>query len=842
MNINWLLKMAWRDSRRNRGRLLLFISSIIIGIAALVAINSFSENLQKDINNEAKTLLGADIQVEGNQPYSPALQVLFDSIGGERSDVVNFASMAFFPRTEGTRLVQIKAVEGAFPFYGKLNTKPKSAMYDYKNGQTALVDRTVMIQFGVEVGDKVRLGQLDFEIAGEISAAPGRAGVASSVAPVVYIPKKYLDQTQLIQPGSIVEYAYYFKLEEGRNPDVIMDRLRPRVKEFSLNYDTVEDRKRGLSIAFGGLAKFLNLVGFVALLLGCIGVASSVHIYVKDKLSTVAILRCLGVSGRQSLFIYLTQIFAIGLIGAIVGAALGSFLQYLLPIVLGEFLPLENVSNDISLRAMGLGIITGLGIAILFALLPLLAIRKTSPLRTLRASFEDDTSGSDPIRWLIYGLIVLFIGGFTYLQTEDILTSVLMLVGIGVAFLLLIGVASLLIFIVKKFFPTRWSYVWRQGIANLFRPNNQTLILMVSIGLGTALISTLFFTQDILLNQVAMTGSDNQPNIIIFDIQSSQKEAVSKMVTENDMPLIQEVPIVTMRVDNINGVTKKQYLQDTTSTVRRWAYNREYRVTYRDTMIETETILDGKWHNEMPDNDTIYISIAERVADAMNAKIGTKIAFNVQGTLIETVVSSIREIDFGRVQTNFFVVFPSGILEMAPQFHVVVSRVETEQQSGAFQQSLVKAFPNVSAIDLTQILKSVDDILTKVSFVIRFMALFSILTGLLVLISSIVLSKYQRIQESVLLRTLGARASQIRWINVMEYFLLGTLATLTGILLSVVGSWLLAKYSFKIPFVPNWWSPFWLFFIVTTLTILIGMLNNREVITKPPLEVLRKEV
>jgi len=586
----------------------------------------------------------------------------------------------------------------------------------------------------------------------------------------------------------------------------------------------------------------LNLVGFVALLLGCIGVASSVHIYVKDKLSTVAILRCLGVSGRQSLFIYLTQIFAIGLIGAIVGAALGSFLQYLLPIVLGEFLPLENVSNDISLRAMGLGIITGLGIAILFALLPLLAIRKTSPLRTLRASFEDDTSGSDPIRWLIYGLIVLFIGGFTYLQTEDILTSVLMLVGIGVAFLLLIGVASLLIFIVKKFFPTRWSYVWRQGIANLFRPNNQTLILMVSIGLGTALISTLFFTQDILLNQVAMTGSDNQPNIIIFDIQSSQKEAVSKMVTENDMPLIQEVPIVTMRVDNINGVTKKQYLQDTTSTVRRWAYNREYRVTYRDTMIETETILDGKWHNEMPDNDTIYISIAERVADAMNAKIGTKIAFNVQGTLIETVVSSIREIDFGRVQTNFFVVFPSGILEMAPQFHVVVSRVETEQQSGAFQQSLVKAFPNVSAIDLTQILKSVDDILTKVSFVIRFMALFSILTGLLVLISSIVLSKYQRIQESVLLRTLGARASQIRWINVMEYFLLGTLATLTGILLSVVGSWLLAKYSFKIPFVPNWWSPFWLFFIVTTLTILIGMLNNREVITKPPLEVLRKEV
>ncbi|MEK7256725.1 MAG: FtsX-like permease family protein, partial [Bacteroidota bacterium] len=474
----------------------------------------------------------------------------------------------------------------------------------------------------------------------------------------------------------------------------------------------------------------------------------------------------------------------------------------------------------------------------------------------------------DPWKWLVYGLIFLFICGFTYLQTGEV-SSLLFPVGVCVAFLALAGVAKALTWAVRRFFPTRWSYVWRQSIANLYRPNNQTLTLIVTIGLGAALISTLFLVQDLLLKQVAYAGTGNVPNMIVFDIQPPQKEAVAKLTAEQGLPVKQIVPIVTMRLESIDSVTKEMHLQDTInrrpppkpgeerrrrgdddgppppgeSQYRRdWVYEREYRVTYRDSLIDTEKILEGEWHGTVGADGVIYVSVAEGVARDMKAKVGSKLTFNVQGALIETVVGSIREVDFRRVQTNFFIVFPEGVLENAPQFFVVISRVEDEAQSAKYQQALVRQFPNVSVVDLTQILKSVKSVLDKVSFVIRFMALFSILTGLVVLISSVVLSKFQRIQESVLLRTLGAHRRQILWINALEYFLLGSLATLTGIGLSIVGSFALAKWSLKIPYEPNLIPALIVFVSITGLTMLIGMLNTREVVTKPPLEVLRKEV
>ena len=702
-----------------------------------------------------------------------------------------------------------------------------------------------MLQYDVSVGDSIKVGNRTFQISGEVSSAPGQAGISSSVAPMVYIPRNQLEATGLVTRGSRVEYKYYFKFDESQNKKIneTTARIEPHMQSVRYRYETVERRKENIGESFENLTTFLNLVGFIALLLGCIGVASAVHIYVKDKLSTVAILRCVGTTGRQAFQIYLIQILVMGVIGSIVGALLGSLLQVLLPTVLEDFLPIQNVSREVSWRAIVGGVTTGLGIALLFALLPLLAIRKTSPLRTLRASYEESNAGIDYWKWVVYVLIFLFIAGFTYIQTREGVETFFFPLGILVSFLLLAGVARLLMWFVRKFFPVRWSYVWRQGVANLYRPNNQTLILVVAIGLGTALISTLFFMQNLLLAQVEMTGSGDQPNMILFDIQSSQKDGVAQLAVDNKLPIIQQVPIVTIRIDNVDGINKMQNEEDTTENrMRGWALNREYRVTYRDTLIDTETIVDGTWHGEKEKDSTIYISVADNVARGLNAEIGTKVTFNVQGALLETEISSIREVNFNRVQTNFLVVFPTGVLEKAPQFHVVITKVENPQQSASFQRKLVESFPNVSVVDLGQILKSVDEVLSKVSFVIRFMALFSILTGLLVLISSVVLSKYQRIKESVLLRTLGAKSRQILAINAIEYFLLGALATLTGIGLSFIGSWALAKFSFKIPFTPDWWPPFLVFLIIVSLTMIIGLFNSREVLRKTPLEVLRAEV
>ncbi len=865
--MRFILKMAWRDSRRNRARLFLFISAITVGIAALTAVRSFSVNLMGDIDREAKTLLGADLQLDSNQPGPDSLLAKFDLPGVEKAEVLNFFSMIRFPKNGGTRLSLIRSLEGDYPYYGKWKSDPVDSWKTFRTGQKALVDHALMLQFGIQPGDSIQIGNLTFLVEGDLLSSPGRAGISSSIAPVVFIPEQYLDSTGLIQHGSRVDYQYFYKLPLSIDPEKLVKPHEKALREANLDWDTVESRKRGIGSAFGSFGTFLNLVGFIALLLGCIGVAGAVHIYIKDKLPTVAILRCLGASGKKAFYVYLVQVAGIGLIGALAGAIGGALIQKMLPWLLRDLLPLENVSSDISWVAMAQGIALGLSVALLFALLPLSGILKTSPLRTLRASFGEQEGSGRPLRWLVYTVIFAAIFGFTWWLLRDLEETAFFIGGISVAFLVLWGIAWLLTFLLRRFFPKKWSYVVRQGIANLFRPENQTVLLVVTIGLGTMLLSTLFLVQSLILKQVEFSGSGSQPNMILFDIQAADKDKVAELVRAHGMPVMQQVPVVTTRIETIEGVTKAQYNllhprpeRDTTEEegegrgrrrprregeedrISNWAWDREYRVTFRDTLIETESIAEGEWVGVHEPGQPIKISISDGLQRGLKAKIGTKIAFNVQGTLLNCEVGSVRKVDFNRVQTNFLVLFPKGVLEKAPQFHVIISKVKDAEQSARFQSELVRLYPSVSAIDLTQILRSVDEVLGKVSFVIRFMAMFSILTGLLVLISSIYQGKFARIRESVLLRTLGASRRQILRINALEYFLLGALACLAGVGLSVAGAWALAKWSFHIPFEIDWWPLVATFLSITGLTLLIGLFNSREVVRKPPLEVLREEL
>lgn len=861
--MSFILKMAWRDSRRNRARLFLFISAITVGIAALTAVRSFSVNLTADIDREAKTLLGADLLLDANQPAPDSILWKFKTPGTESSQVTNFMSMVRFPKNGGTRLSQIRALEGNYPYYGKWKTSPENAWQTFRAGKKALVEHALMLQFGIQPGDSIQVGNVTFVVEGDLLSSPGRAGIASSIAPVVFIPAAWLDSTGLIQRGSRVDYQYFYKMADGTDVDKFVQPLEKQLEQANVGWDTVAERKRNVSRAFGNFGTFLNLVGFIALLLGCIGVAGAVHIYIKDKLPTVAILRCLGASGRKAFYVYLVQVAGIGLLGALAGAIAGSLIQKILPWLVRDLLPIENVSTEFSWMSVAQGMALGLSVAVLFALLPLSGILKTSPLRTLRASFGEQEDDNRLLRWGVYSFILLAIFGFTWWLIKDWKETLWFMGGIAAAFLILWGIAKLLTFLLRKFFPKKWSYVLRQGIANLFRPENQTVLLVVTIGLGTMLLSTLFLIQNLLLKQVEFSGSGNQPNMILFDIQTADKDQVASLVRSHGMPLMQQVAVVTTRVETIDGVTKAQYEvlhpdpdsvqkvenrrdgpppQGEADRIRNWVWDREYRVTFRDTLIDTEEIIDGEWVGVHQPGQPIKISISDGLQQGMKAKIGTKVVFNVQGARLECEVGSIRKVDFNRVQTNFLVVFPTGVLERAPQFHVVVSRVESAQQSAQFQSELVRRFPGVSAIDLTQILKSVDEVLGKVSFVIRFMALFSILTGLLVLISSIYQGKFARIRESVLLRTLGASRRQILAINALEYFLLGALACLAGIGLSVAGAWALAKFAFKIPFEANWMPLVLTFGVITVITVIIGLFNSREVVSKPPLEVLRQEV
>lgn len=841
LNFPWLLKMAWRDSRRNRSRLLLFVSSIILGIGALVAINSLSDTLQKEIDEQAANLIGADLELSSRKIVNAEIYKMIDSLGDRKAEQRSFASMIYFIKGGGTRLISVRAIDGEFPFYGEFETTPGAAGKTFRKNQQALVDQTLMLQYDAKPGDSIKIGNVLFAIAGVLKGAPGQTGFAASVAPVVYIPLSFLAQTGLEQKGSSINYKYFIKYDEPVDITKVVEKIEPVLEKQGIDIETVESQKEDSLRSFADVSRFLSLVAFVALLLGCIGVASAIHIYVKEKINTIAVLRCLGAKSSQAFLIYLIQITGIGFAGSMIGAIVGTVIQQFLPILLKDFLPV-NVSPEISWIAIGQGLLLGLIISILFALLPLVSIRKISPLNTLRISFEH-TIVRDPAKWLIYSLILIFILGFTYIQLEGWQQSAIFTLSVIAAFLVLAGIAVLLMWLVRKLTPASWSYLWRQGLANLHRPNNQTNTLIVSIGLGTALITTVFFIQTILLNRVTRSASGNQPNMVLFDIQTTQRQQVLDLAHKFKLPVNGTVPIVNMRLEEVNSITAADLEKDSTIAMQSWIFNREYRVTFRDTIITSEKITAGEWkgQRESP-TDNIYVSIEERYAKRNGINVGDTMVFNVQGTMLSTIVGSTRAVDWNRVQTNFLVVFPAGVLEKAPQFHVMMTQVPSVEVSASFQQAVVKQFPNVSIIDLGLILRVLDEILAKVGFVIRFIAGFSIITGLVVLIASVLISKYQRIQESVLLRTLGASRKQIFSIAALEYFLLGAFAAATGIILALAGSWALGRFTFETSFVPPIMPMLIVFVSICALTVIIGLANSRFIVSRSPLEILRQEV
>ena len=836
----WIWLTAWRDARHNLGRLFLFISSIAIGISALVAINAFNNNLQNDINAQSKELLGADMAVHSrNKPFYDSLLNPLDSFTIKKAMDARFASMVYFQKNQGTRLIQVLALEGEFPFYGKVEVTTDSNPSAFGSGSNAMIDESLARQFNINVGDSLRLGNGNYLICGLVTQFPGNTEISATFAPTVYISYSTLAQTGLVRYGSRINYNVYYQYEKDAF-DELKKTIEPIAKKHGYGWETVEDRRENLSNSFQNLYRFFRLLSFVALILGCIGVASSVHIYAREKRNSAAILRCLGASGWQIFNVFFIQIFVLGIIGSLIGVSIGIFIQYFLPLIVKDFLPLE-VNVIFSPMAAIEGLVTGMIISTLFSILPLNSVRFVSPNEILRnVSFNKKKS---KFRIFILCLIVLFPWGFAVYQTESLLQGSVFYGALILAFGSLYLVAKGLIVLLRKTFPSQASFIWKHSFSNLFRPNNQTVVMVVVIGLGAFLIATMTMVQSSLLGQVEFSGSGERSNTILFDIQPYQKDGAVDLANKYEIPVQQVVPVVTMRIQSVKGKTVEEWQNDTTADMSNGALTREWRVTYRDSLINSEKLEIGSLQiGPLQESDSIFISVAGWIMEGLHLEMGDEIIWNVQGIPITTYLGSKRDVDWQRVQTNFTVVFPTGVLETAPQFYVLVARIDDPDVSATFQQELVQKFPNISAIDLTLILNTLDQIFDKVAFVIRFMALFSILTGMVVLMGAVINSKFARLRENVLLRTLGAVQKQLTRITILEYVYLGTFAGFVGSMLAIAASWALSKYFFDVLFFPDLLLLVVIWFGVTLMTVLIGWLNTRSIFFKSPLEVLRKEV
>ncbi|WP_372920361.1 ABC transporter permease, partial [Salegentibacter sp.] len=521
------------------------------------------------------------------------------------------------------------------------------------------------------------------------------------------------------------------------------------------------------------------------------------------------------------------------------GTGVGLILQQAFPLLLQDLLPVD-VQVSFVPQAILMGVLLGVFMSVLFALYPLMGTLYISPLQALRVQEDETVRSRKAILFVSLGIFI-FIFLFSFWLLKNWQYSLSFVAGILVSFSILAGVAALFMKAIKNYFPNSWGFPARQSLLNLFRPQNQTLILILAIGVGSFLISTLYFSKDLLLAQASLETEADSPNMILLDVQSEQQDSIISTIESKDAPLLDNIPIVTMRVQSIQGKSVNEIREDTTSRINRWVLNHEFRVTYRDSLISSEILEQGEWTSATEGEENIPISISDNFAEDARVGLGDKLTFNVQGVLLNTEVSSVRTVDWSRMQPNFSIVFPEDVLEEAPQFRVITTKVQDESSSAALQQELVRKFPNVSIIDLRQVLSVIEGLLNKISWIINFMAFFSILTGIIVLIGAVRTSKYQRIRESVLLRTIGAKSKQILKIAALEYIYLGVLGSLSGILLSLISSQLLAWLVFESSFIPSW-VPFLILFPgIVLLVLLIGLANSIGVISRPPLEVLRRE-
>jgi putative ABC transport system permease protein len=838
------LVMAWRESRRSRRRLALYLGAVSLGVAALVAINSFGANVTTSIQAQARTLLGADLELNSRAPFPAPVEALLDSLRRDAvplARVTSFASMVLAPRTGLTRLFEVRALDGGFPFYGAVETEPPGLWQAFRDGRRVLVDPAVLIHLDARVGDTVSIGEARFVIAGVVAKAPGDVGLRTAIGPRVFMPAPYLDETRLLEVGSRAQYRAYAVFADDAQVQRFLNRHNRLLREHRVGNETVAEQEEDLTRVLGRMARYLGLVGLVALLLGGLGVGSAVSVFVRDKLDGAAVLRCLGARPRTVLAIYLIQAVALGLLGATAGVVLGLLVQLILPAVLGDFLPLDvAVTIDWSTVAAGLAI--GAGTAGLFALPPLLRLREVSPLRALRRDLDAGGAAGRPWRLAVYGAVLIGLVVISLWQAPS--------PGVGLAFaaavLVTTGILWLtargLMWATRRWFPRRAAYVVRQGVANLFRPQNQTVAVVLAIGFGVFLIATLYVVQRNLVEQFAINAGPRRPNLVLFDIQVDQRDGVAGVLARHGVPALEVTPIVPARIARVNGRPVDSVGTDSTGRQpARWTLRREYRNTYRDTLVGSEQLVAGDWwEGPRAPGELPRISVEADLATEAGFRLGDRITWNVQGVLVETRIASIRQVVWARFETNFFVVFEPGVLENAPQQWVVLARTDDERRRAELQRDVVLAYPNVSALDLTLVQEALDGILSRVTLAIRFMALFSIGSGVVILVGALAASRLQRTREAVLLKTLGASARQVRQILLTEYAAWGSLAALTGVLLAGAAGWalvtLLFDMRFQLPALPL--AVVWAG--VCALTAAVGFATSAEVLRGTPLGVWRE--
>lgn len=833
--------MAWRDARRSLPRLLSSAFTVALGIAALVAVGSLSKDVSVAVRSESKGLLGADLAIRSRAPLKAEAQLAIAKQLGTpeaESRQVAFTSIASFPKTGAVRQARVRGLEGDFPYYGTLETDPPDALTTFRGGGHALVDRALFEFGGVGIGDKIRIGEREYAIAGALLKAPGESATSALFGAPVYVQLAELDE-KLFQRGSRVDYATFVKLRGDQDSEAIRNALNDPARDFDFSISTARSAEQNWARTADRLHDFLHLAALAALLLGGLGVGSAMQLHARQKREVVATLRCVGARSEQAFAIFAVQALWLGLLGTAFGSFLGIATAKLIPRLFADFLPV-TLSAEISWASLALGAAVGIGFTLLAALWPLTQLRSVPALLALRASTEPPPARRFAGALFVLGLLSA-IALYGAIETGRGRDAVEYAVAIGIAIGVLGIAAQVVMFVTRKIVAPSLPFAWRFGLANLHRPDNQTPVLMLTLGAGAFLLATIDQTEAQIYGTVARATEGLQPNLVLFDVQKDEVDDIKRRIEGKQLPVLDDVPVVTMRIEKLKGRTVEELRNDRSLRFGRWALTREYRSTYRTALSESESTLEGEWKAEPLPDGRFPVSLDRGITDDLDVKLGDSITWDVAGLPVETVVTHIRQVEWQRLKPNFFALFSPQALADAPQFRILSTRAEDPNVLGELQRDLAQSHPGISAIDLGLILSVAGELFDRVGLVLRAMGGLCLGSGILVLLGAWLGSRRQRLEESALLRAIGASRGVVQKIATVEAAAIGFLAATTGAALAIGASYLLTRYRFDIAFTLATSRLAVLTFGLALLSVVIAALASRGLHRAPPLAILRED-
>jgi putative ABC transport system permease protein len=855
-------RIAAREMRSSRGKFFFVILSVAVGVAALTGVRGFSNSFRTTLLLRARSILAADLSARTNQQPSASESAGLTTIQAEgvrMTPVTELLSMASAPKTMDPLLISLKAVDPAqYPFYGTVDLEPAGKLAQVLAPDTVVVADDLLVRLHLNVGDQLKIGTTLFRIASVVTNEPDRLSSQFAAGPRVLISRQGLEDSGLLAPGSHAGQRYLFKMPLPTNGTPVSDSavadLKARLIKLLPESQVTDYRETNPALTAGldQATSLLSLMSLVALVLGAVGVAMAMRAHLAQRLDTIAIMKSLGANSGQIIKIYLIQTLLLGLAGGVLGVLLGIGVQLAFPYLLESLI---NVRPDLHLdaRAIFAGLGAGVLTTLLFTLPPLLDIRGIRPILILRRAVDDEELSLPEklTRLLVKSRVqivafLLILAGLAFIASRvSDSASVGKWFTLGlVSVLIVLLIASFLVLKTLKFFLSRTRLhlpsVLRHGLANLYRPGNPSSALLAALGMGVMQIMMVFLMQHAVVRQLQISSAPNLPNLFLIDIANSEVEGMRTLLTgaPGVTAAPELLPVVASRILAIDGVAANDI--KTKNFPRHML--RSIQLTYAEAVPPGAKVAKGKWwtsaESAAADKHPL-VAVADFQAGRLGLKLGSTITFAAQDKQFQATVTAFTHADGQHAYSRAEFILPPKSLAGLPTIwyggvHVDPAHVST------LQRALYSKYPTVTVINVAQALETIRSVVVQIIYVVQFLAAFSIFAGIVILASSIAGTRYRRIREVVVLKTLGATRARIAGIFSIEFAVLGLVAGLVGIVFANV----VVHGLLRVLTVPNqieWTWSFGGLFITAALTVATGWIASHRILGQKPLEVLREE-